>query len=134
MRKLLIALCACTALIPAAAFAASPGFDFQPTGASAFKFRVEPTGPSFNCNYAKTPDEVAICQTPELSRLDREMAQLYSEAMNFYRGAEGVPIRRDQTTCLNQHRRCGYDVNCIKEAYDRRTNKLAYLMRDGLVE
>ena len=62
------------------AHAASPGFDFQPTGAgNAFKFQLEPTGPSFNCNYAEAPDEVAICQDPELSRLDRETANSISK-------------------------------------------------------
>ena len=110
MRKLLIALCTCTALIPAAAFAASPGFDYQPTGAgNAYKFQLEPTGPSFNCNCAKAPDEVAICQDPELSNLDRETARLYSEAMNYYRGGARASIRRDQVAWLRQRHHCGYD-------------------------
>jgi hypothetical protein len=75
MRKLLVAaaIVAAALLAAGAAHAESPGFNFQPTGAgNAFKFQLEPTGPSFNCNYAKTPDEVAICQTPERSRLDRK--------------------------------------------------------------
>jgi uncharacterized protein len=128
VRKLLIALCTCTALIPAAAFAASPGFDYQPTGAgNAYKFQLEPTGPSFNCNYAKAPDEVVICQDPELSNLDRETARLYSEAMNYYRGGARASIRRDQVAWLNQRHHCGYDKTCIKDLYDRRGKLLAYL-------
>ena len=34
--------------------------------------------PSFNCQNAKAPDEVAICQTPKLSEMDAKMANLYS--------------------------------------------------------
>jgi uncharacterized protein len=127
MRKLLAAIVA-AALAAGTAHAQSPGFNFQPTGpGNAFKFQLEPTGPSFNCNYAKAPDEVAVCQTPELSRLDREMARLYSEAMNYYRGGSRDSIRRDQAAWLNSRHRCGCDANCIKDAYNRRCNRLAYL-------
>ena len=116
-----------TALAPA--HAASPGFDFEPTGAgNAFKFTLEPTGPSFNCNYAKAPDEVAICQDPKLSELDREMAGFYSGAMNYYRGASRDSIRRSQAAWLNSRHRCGYDKSCIKDAYVNRCNRLAYLV------
>jgi uncharacterized protein len=81
VRKLLIALCACAAFIPTA-HADSPSF--------------EPTGPSFNCNYAKTPDEVVICQDPELSTKDREMASVYFQMVNASRGDFRIFLRRSQ--------------------------------------
>ena len=34
-------------------------------------------GPSYNCRYAKLPAEVAICDSPELSELDRTMSIIY---------------------------------------------------------
>ena len=44
-------------------------------------------GPSFNCAYAKAPDEVLICQNEELAAQDREMASDYSWGLNnFKRG------------------------------------------------
>ena len=111
-----------TALAPAPALAASPGLDFQPTGAgNAFKFRVEPTGPSFNCNYAKAPDEVIICQNRELSSKDREMARIYFFLIN---NASAIShrhfLRSTQATWLNERRRCGYDADCVSNAYERR--------------
>jgi hypothetical protein len=36
-----------------------------------------PTGPSFNCRYAKSSDEVAICQVPKLAEMDVKLASLY---------------------------------------------------------
>jgi uncharacterized protein YecT (DUF1311 family) len=124
------AITSCAAFV-SPAHAGSPGFDYQPTGAgNAFKFKLEPTGPSFNCNYANAPDEIAICQDPELSNLDRETARLYSEAMNsrFYRGSARASIRRDQAAWLNSRHRCGYDKTCIKDLYDSRGERLAYLL------
>jgi uncharacterized protein len=34
-------------------------------------------GPSFDCRYAKAPDEIAICHHPDLAVLDSEMANLH---------------------------------------------------------
>jgi hypothetical protein len=101
------------------AHAGSPGFDYQPTGAgNAFKFKLEPTGPSFNCNYANAPDEVAICQDKELSSKDREMARIYSVMTNDRVGFRH--LRSSQAVWLNARHRCGYNAGCISDAYDRR--------------
>jgi len=35
---------------------------------------------SFNCRSARFPDELAICQDPELGRLDERVAGLYHSA------------------------------------------------------
>ena len=34
-------------------------------------------GPSFDCRYAKTPDEIAICHNPSLADDDRRMSSAY---------------------------------------------------------
>jgi uncharacterized protein len=92
--------------------------------------RAEPTGPSFNCNYAKTPDEVIICQHTELSRKDREMADLYSDIMNMFRAGFRDYVRRTQVAWLSGRRLCGYSADCVSKAYDYRLS----LFYDGDVE
>ena len=37
---------------------------------------------SFNCRYAKTPDEVAICGDPRLSQLDERMSRRFFTLRN----------------------------------------------------
>ena len=66
---------------------------------------AEPTGPSFNCNYAKTPDEVAICQDVELSAKDREMASIYFQMVNTSRSDFRNFLRRTQAAWLNARHR-----------------------------
>jgi uncharacterized protein len=130
MRKCATALAAIVAVVAAgAAHADSPGFNFQPTGAgNAFKFRVEPTGPSFNCNYAKAPDEVVICQDKELSSKDREMARIYFVMINNPVGFRH--LRSTQAAWLNARHRCGYNAACVSDAYDRRRAAL-YELNDN---
>jgi uncharacterized protein len=45
--------------------------------------------PSFDCARARLPDEVAICQTQELARLDGIVAAAYS----YLKSARGRPSR-----------------------------------------
>jgi uncharacterized protein YecT (DUF1311 family) len=153
IRKFLIALFTCTALFPAVAAAKRPSsrwasrcdrasnkgvrkwkcvtaFAVVVTAALAGSAAHAETGPSFNCMYAKTPDEVVICQDPELSRLDREMARLYFGTMNDFRGGFRDFIRRSQASWLNSRHRCGYDADCVNDAYAHRLAALA----DGDIE
>jgi uncharacterized protein len=76
------------------------------------------SNPSFNCRYAKAPDEVAVCQDEELGSLDRRMAYLYS--MN----SKGE--YRSQRDWLRRRRACGYNADCIREAYLDRIGVLEY--------
>ncbi len=39
---------------------------------------LDPAGPGFDCAKAAAPDEKLVCGTPELARLDRRLAVLYS--------------------------------------------------------
>ena len=68
--------------------------------------------------YAKTPDEVVICQDAELSRLDREIT------INAYQGGFRAFVRRTQAAWLNNRHRCGYDTNRISNAYANRFGTL----------
>lgn len=79
---------------------------------------------SFNCRYAKAPDEVLICQNPRLSSLDEEMASA------FFKLRRSLPVRgqarldADQQAWLRARMSCGRDAECIEAAYARRIQQL----------
>ena len=67
--------------------------------------------PSFNCRAATEPDEMAICATPELARLDRAVVEGYERML----GSDGNAAAKSLAEPL-LHRRhaCGPDIDCIK--------------------
>lgn len=89
---------------------------------------AEAGAPSFNCNYARLPSEVAICQSGDLGSLDANMAGQYYSLMNDY----AVPyharksIKREQVSWLKSRNRCGYNFSCIQSAYWGRIDRLGW--------
>ncbi len=79
---------------------------------------------SFNCRYAKTPDEMAICKSDELKRLDERMARAYFRYRNAMMEAmdtKGVQdLERGRKIFLENRRACGFDPDCIRDVYDLR--------------
>jgi len=71
---------------------------------------------SFNCRYAKKSAEVAICKYEELGRLDEEMASLYYALPEYAR----EEIKASQARWLRRRNACGYNYDCIEEAYRQR--------------
>jgi hypothetical protein len=68
--------------------------------------------PSFDCSKARLPDEIVICQTPQLAELDNLEAAGYA-FLRKTRGRAfadeiGIPIWR-------QRRACQADVNCVQQ-------------------
>lgn len=81
--------------------------------------------PSFNCRYARTPVEQAICSDPVLATKDRRMAKLYEQAG----GARFGPVEPTQRAWLAARDACERAVGqalhgCIHEAYDARIAEL----------
>ncbi|WP_274426468.1 lysozyme inhibitor LprI family protein [Chelativorans sp. YIM 93263] len=76
---------------------------------------------SFDCSEAEKPDEIAVCNTPELSALDSEMGALwfvYSK-MPLLMGASGA--RHDAAEAfLKTRSECGSDTECLRNAYQQR--------------
>ncbi|MET0220795.1 MAG: hypothetical protein ABW213_09070 [Tardiphaga sp.] len=69
------------------------------------------TGPSFDCRRASNDDEIAICASPELSRLDRAIG----DGFNYLRSRYGNrAARRVTDPMLRQRGDCEDDVACIK--------------------
>lgn len=76
---------------------------------------------SFNCRYAKTPDEVVICENPALSLLDTQMASWYSASRS---GPARGQVETEQRAWLQYRRSCGSDLTCLKQAYEDRIDAL----------
>lgn len=79
---------------------------------------------SFNCNYAKKPVEVAICQDPNLSRLDEQMAQTYFDIVNALPGKRARQVKAEQSAFIRERNSCGYDFGCISASYNIRLREL----------
>ena len=95
----------------------------------AFSLNAPAQAASFNCRYAKLPDEVAICQDPELSMLDEEIARDYFTALNRYRRRGDwytvKGLRQTQRNWLRLRHTCGYDADCIRRWMYHRARELA---------
>ena len=84
-----------------------------------------PVSPSFNCRYARTPVEQAICTDPALAAKDRRMARLYERAG----GSRFGPVEPTQSAWLATRDACARVAGpalhaCIHEAYDARIAEL----------
>jgi uncharacterized protein len=86
---------------------------------------------SFDCAKAHTPQEKAICASPELSKADDRMAAAYKAALaaappefqNRIRDAQRAWIRRITLNCLPGNPYRPLD-ECLHQAYDTRTHTL----------
>jgi uncharacterized protein len=86
---------------------------------------------SFDCAKAHTPQEKAICASPELSKADDRMAAAYKAALaaappKFHeqiRDAQRAWIRRISLNCLPGNPNQPLDA-CLRQAYDTRNHAL----------
>jgi hypothetical protein len=86
--------------------------------------------PSFNCRYARTYGEVAVCRNPDLASLDRRMAtQFYRASSSASRGAR-VMLRRSRDRFLKSRDSCRSDA-CVADAYRRRIGEIDSIMAGG---
>lgn len=67
-------------------------------------------GPSFNCNYAQTATEAAICGDPELAQLEMRMFESY---LGLVDAVGERRARRIADRFLERRQACGDDVECI---------------------
>ena|SRR6202035_4711184 len=79
---------------------------------------------SFNCRYAKTADEIMICQDAQLSALDEQMSSLYYNLRNSLGGYRRATLEESQSRWLRGRISCGRDRDCIYSSYARRISFL----------
>lgn len=85
----------------------------------------ETVRPSFDCRKARHSYEQAICQNARLAALDLRMSQLYFLVKSRSSRATGRILRGEQRTWLKYTRNpCGWDVECLRQAYEMRINQL----------
>jgi uncharacterized protein len=73
---------------------------------------------AFNCDFAKLPDEIAICRDDSLKALDEKMADaFFSVRQQLDKDGQGR-MNRLQKQFLKDRGFCGTDGNCIATAYD----------------
>ena len=77
---------------------------------------------SFDCARAGTKVEHLICDTPQLSKLDDELAEAYQVALTDSNWADAT--RHAQKAWLKERNACS-DVACVNAAYDRRLTSLS---------
>ena len=79
---------------------------------------------SFDCNAARSPIEHAICDDPQLSELDSELAAAYRSAMKG-QGEAGDQLRAAQRAWLKSRAAGGkVDTAALKSAYRARIDEL----------
>jgi uncharacterized protein len=88
--------------------------------------RVAGASPSFNCRYASTSVERAICADPVLASKDRQMAVLYGQSG----GSRHGPVDQRQWQWLAARNSCRFTPvhalrACIHQVYDARIAELA---------
>jgi uncharacterized protein len=92
--------------------------------AAALLFGGPAHAASFDCRKAANPDEIAICDSRELSELDVKMATLYDTIVKLVgMGVRGA-MQDQQRAWLQERAGCGADRACIRRLYDTRIRAL----------
>jgi uncharacterized protein len=100
-------------------------------GASAVLLApAQASAASFDCRRAGTPTERTICANLGLNDRDVRMAQLYDIVRRLVpMGTRGAIMDR-QAVWIRERNRCGGNVNCIGQAYDRRIRELNRVLEE----
>lgn len=75
--------------------------------------------PSYNCRFASTPSERAICADADLAARDRRMASAYYRAYHQATPIQRRQLSRSRADFLRRRERCADDA-CIADVYDAR--------------
>ena len=71
-----------------------------------------------------TYTERAICDNPNLSKLDSQMARRYRQVINSVSYGLRRHVQHDQIVWLGSRNACGANVDCIEQAYRYRMSVL----------
>lgn len=83
--------------------------------------------PSFNCRYARTRGEIAVCRDPGLAALDRQMASQFYRALRVADPRQRATLTATRDSFLRFRDRCPSDA-CIAEAYQGRMREIRDIM------
>lgn len=88
---------------------------------------VGATRPSFNCRYARTRGEIAICRDAGLAALDRQMAAQFYRALRGADPRQRAMLTATRDSFLRFRDRCSTDA-CIAETYRGRIREIGDIM------
>lgn len=83
--------------------------------------------PSFNCRFARTRGEIAVCNDIGLAALDRQMSVLYSRSWGSAGPAERALLLRTRDRFLSYRDNCRSD-SCVADAYRGRMREIRDIM------
>jgi hypothetical protein len=87
-----------------------------PTAPPATPPQAATASPSFNCQYARTRGEIAVCNDAGLASLDRQMAAQFAGAMAQADPEERAQLLSTRSRFITNRERCRAD-DCIADAY-----------------
>ena len=82
------------------------------------------SGPSFNCQSARTESEIAVCSNASLALLDRQMSAFFNRSMGGADEVQAKLLRETRSRFLGYRERCGSDVSCIDRSYRGRITEI----------
>lgn len=85
--------------------------------------------PSFDCQYAATPTETAICGSHDLAELDRAVATNYAAALDVRDEQGRAQLQAEQRNWMAERDRCGSDVMCLIVALGARSQALVVMAK-----
>lgn len=83
--------------------------------------------PSFNCRYARSSSEIAVCSDPALAALDRQMAEQYFRALSVAGPRQRVLLTTTRGAFLRFRDQCPSEA-CIAETYRGRMREIRDVM------
>ena len=89
-------------------------------GVAIFGLSIDISAASFDCRKASGCVEEVICQSPQLARLDSEMADLYFSLRRQSSRAGAKQLLDSQRAWLRSRNTCGCDANCLVSHYNER--------------
>ena len=85
------------------------------------------TSPSFNCRFARSRGEIAVCGDSGLAALDRQMAAQFNSAMAEADSRERALLQRTRSDFLRYRDNCPSN-GCIAETYRGRIREIRDIM------
>ena len=99
------------------------------TALPAQRVAPERVAPSFDCAKARSTSERIICADPELSRLDRDLGQLYSRARDA--APDPAAFKRQSDAQWFQRERTCRDRECLLRWYAQRREQLTAFLAEN---
>lgn len=85
---------------------------------------------AFNCNFAKQPDEIAICRDDSLKAADEQMADRFFKVRQQLSGEGLKQLNAGQKDFLKRRNFCGTDADCIAGMYAERMETICSLAQE----